>query len=135
MGEKLISNIAYIYNTETSKNIQLDSILNIDIEANYQTNYAVDSCGKKLMPVISGRSFSMEFNSDDVSKTIGLDKSNSSDVFDIQYVKFVQARKHKKKRINKKWLKRYGYKPIIFDCKDWNVSIDKNGDRKFVKII
>lgn len=24
---------------------------------------------------------------------------------------YVQARRHKKKRINKKWLKRYGYKP------------------------
>lgn len=29
-----------------------------------------------------------------------------------EIVGFKQARKHKKKRINKKWLKRYGYTPI-----------------------
>lgn len=31
--------------------------------------------------------------------------------------KDVQARKHKKKRINKKWLKRYGYKCVPDDTK------------------
>lgn len=31
--------------------------------------------------------------------------------------KYVQARKHRKKRINKKWLKRYGYKIVPDDTK------------------
>lgn len=31
--------------------------------------------------------------------------------------KDVQARKHRKKRINKKWLKRYGYKIVPDDKK------------------
>lgn len=31
--------------------------------------------------------------------------------------KDVQARKHKKKRINKKWLKKYGYKCVPDDTK------------------
>lgn len=31
--------------------------------------------------------------------------------------KDVQARKHKKKRINKKWLKRYGYKAVPDNAK------------------
>lgn len=31
--------------------------------------------------------------------------------------KDVQARKHSKKRINKKWLKRYGYKAVPDDTK------------------
>lgn len=31
--------------------------------------------------------------------------------------KDVQARKHRKKRINKKWLKRYGYKAVPDDTK------------------
>lgn len=31
--------------------------------------------------------------------------------------KDVQARKHRKKRINKKWLKRYGYKIVPDDTK------------------
>lgn len=34
----------------------------------------------------------------------------------------VQARTHKKKRINKKWLKRYGYKQIFKPIKFKNVS-------------
>ena len=31
---------------------------------------------------------------------------------ETQVPKFVQVRTHRKKRINKKWLKRYGYKTI-----------------------
>lgn len=30
--------------------------------------------------------------------------------YDLYYTHLVQARKHKKKRINKKWRKRYGFK-------------------------
>lgn len=32
-------------------------------------------------------------------------------------IKDVQARRHKKKRINKKWLKRYGHKAVPDDTK------------------
>lgn len=37
--------------------------------------------------------------------------------FTIKYTKYVQARKHHKKRINKKWLKKYGYieKTLVID--------------------
>lgn len=45
-----------------------------------------------------------------INKILGLDIAQMSDSYDIQYIMLVQARKHKKKRINKKWLKRYGYK-------------------------
>lgn len=30
--------------------------------------------------------------------------------YTIKYTKYVQARRHRKRRINKKWLKKYGYK-------------------------
>lgn len=36
--------------------------------------------------------------------------------------KDVQARKHKKKRINKKWLKRYGYKCVPDDTKAYMMN-------------
>lgn len=41
--------------------------------------------------------------------------------------KIVQVRKHKKKRINKKWAKRYGYKTIYETkkAKAMDVTIDK----------
>ena len=36
--------------------------------------------------------------------------------------KDVQARKHRKKRINKKWLKRYGYKAVPDDTKAYTTN-------------
>lgn len=45
-----------------------------------------------------------------------------SDIFDLQYTAMVQARRHRKKRINKKWLKRYGYKPIKITSKGWRID-------------
>lgn len=41
---------------------------------------------------------------------LSIDISNGPDAYAIQYIKIIRARKHKKKRINKKWLKRYGYR-------------------------
>lgn len=42
--------------------------------------------------------------------------------FDIQYTVMVQARRHRKKRINKKWLKRYGYKPMQMTSNGWRID-------------
>ena len=53
--------------------------------------------------------------------------------YDITYVKVVQARKHRKKRINKKWLKRYGYKQIYVISKGWKMNMRTDGTYEFVK--
>lgn len=53
--------------------------------------------------------------------------------YDIKYKKVVQARKHKKKRINKKWLKRYGYKMIHVTSKGWKLIVNSDGLLEFVK--
>jgi len=45
-----------------------------------------------------------------------------SNTFDLQYTIMVQARRHRKKRINKKWLKRYGYKPQQMMSKGWELG-------------
>ena len=50
-----------------------------------------------------------------------------------EFIKFVQARKHKKRKINKKWLKRYGYKQIIVKSKGWKMKTDTNGNVEFIK--
>lgn len=81
-------------------------------------------------------SITMEFTTDetvDTNKILGLDIAQMPDSYDIQYVKIVQARKHKKKRINKKWLKRYGYKKVIVNSKGWNVKTHTDGTVEFVK--
>ena len=40
----------------------------------------------------------------------------------------VQVRRHKKKRINKKWAKRYGYKTIFKTIELRNVEFNRQGD-------
>ena len=54
-----------------------------------------------------------------LSKLFTQEKSNT---FDIQYTIMVQARRHRKKRINKKWLKRYGYKQQQMISNDWELG-------------
>ena len=54
--------------------------------------------------------------------------------FDIEYPKIVQARKHRKKRINKKWLKKYGYKQVKVCSKGWKIrTYADDGTWEFVK--
>lgn len=55
------------------------------------------------------------------------------DAYDIQYVKIVQVRKHKKRRINKKWVKRYGYKRVVVDAKGWKIKNNTDGSIELVK--
>ena len=68
-----------------------------------------------------------------LTNLFGLDKSKMPDMYDISFLKPIQARKHKKKRINKKWLKRYGYKFITVECKGWKLCCKTDGTVEFVK--
>ena len=66
-------------------------------------------------------------------KVLGFDTSNVPDKYSILLTKPIQRRKHKKKRINKKWLKKYGYK-LLVDHKDgWRIKSYKDGTFEFVK--
>ena len=47
--------------------------------------------------------------------------------------KTVQARTHKKKRINKKWAKRYGFKCVTKTTKGWKLKTYKDGSFEFIK--
>ena len=72
-------------------------------------------------------------NFDGLLKVLGVDWSNKPDAYDVQFVKFVQARKHHKKRMNKKWLKRYGVKQISVSSKGWKLQTHTDGTYEFVK--
>lgn len=76
---------------------------------------------------------SKEFDIDKLLKIFGVDISRKPDSYTIQYSKNVQVRKHKKKRINKKWIKRYGYKQIWFNSNGWKLKCYKDGIAEFVK--
>lgn len=58
------------------------------------------------------------------------------DQFTLLVINKKQIRKHHKKRINKKWLKRYGYKEQLFDFGNWNYrATDKFGEYEFERKI
>lgn len=70
---------------------------------------------------------------DDILKTIGIDLDRMPEKIDMVIPWTVQARKHKKKRINKKWRKRYGFKEIMKKTKGWKVHTGTDGTFEFVK--
>lgn len=53
--------------------------------------------------------------------------------YDIQIQVPVQRRRHKKKRINKKWAKRYGYTMKTITTKGWKIHTDTDGNVEFIK--
>lgn len=74
-------------------------------------------------------------NSDELKKIFGVDVDIDTDLpntYDVQFVKLIQARKHRKKRINKKWLKRYGVKRVIVDSKGWQLQSIYELENKFL---
>lgn len=80
----------------------------------------------------TGESFDLGDVSE-ASLTVDIDKCDISPQFeypkkfppmvDLLIPEIVQVRKHKKKRINKKWAKRYGYKQIMRKSKGWKIKI------------
>ena len=64
---------------------------------------------------------------------LGVDLSKSQDQISFLLTKPVQRRKHKKKRINKKWLKKYGYKILVNRKDGWKIKSYADGTYEFVK--
>ena len=79
-------------------------------------------------------SMECELNHSALSKLIGgVDLSNRDDITSYTLTgklpRRVQARWHKKKRINKKWAKRYGYKVVYEDVRVTDVRFNRDEDR------
>ena len=78
-------------------------------------------------------SFDTTIDNKELLKVLGVGTSNVPDAYSILLTKPIQRRKHKKKRINKKWLKKYGYK-LLVDYKDnWRTKSYKDGVYEFIK--
>lgn len=76
----------------------------------------------------------VQINDMNLLSEFGVDKSKLPDAYNVEYVQFVQARKHKKRRINKKWLKKYGCKQVLCKLKGWKLqSFNDDGTFMFVK--
>lgn len=125
---------------KTGENLcQLENIEEVNMTSEYQIDYGRDEHGNILTRCIHDPTYEFTFNAnkpidtEEFYKILGIDMANMPDGYDIKCTKFVQVRKHKKKRINKKWLKRYGYKQVNVKCKGWIIRLDTDGNAKFVK--
>ncbi len=68
----------------------------------------------------------------DFFKILGIDESQLPDAYVTQTQVPVQCRKHKKKRINKKWLKKYGCKWKTVTIRGWGITMRKDGTIEFI---
>ena len=127
------------FDTETGENLgQIEDIKEVNITTESETEYERDKHGKVLRSV-NDSTYEFTFNADkpidteEFYKILGIDIANMPDAYDVQFIKIVQARKHKKRRINKKWLKRYGYKQMIVESKGWKMKTDADGNMELIK--
>lgn len=68
-----------------------------------------------------------------LSSILGLDTVDFPDKYDIEFNVLVQKRRHKNKRINKKWAKMYGYEIVNQKSKGWHISSNSDGSIEFLK--
>ena len=115
-----------------NEQLRLDNHLYGDIE--------IDTCSPDGMPniVASAKSAAFEMSMRDANWLSDLPSNQFTPTksFDIEYNTpiLIQARWHKKKRINKKWLKRYGMKPdtVKMKAKSRTLSYDtETGECEF----
>lgn len=128
-----------IFDTETGEDLgQIDDVKSVKMTSEYKTDYAQKDA-KNILSFNHDLSYTITFdinepiNTEELYKVLGVDTSNMPDAYDIQYVKIIQVRKHKKRRINKKWAKRYGYKQVVVDSKGWKIKNNTDGSIELVK--
>ena len=104
----------------------MDGVSDVNIESN--SVYEYDKPYEMPKKISSDASMEIEFssnckvNQEVLNKIIGIDESRLPDKYDVTIMKPIQKRRHKKKRINKKWAKKYGYTMIPVVMKGWKVE-------------
>ena len=128
-----------IFNAYTGEKLgQIENIKEANMTVESEIEYQRDEYSK-VSRLSNDHTYELTFNTDkpiekeDFHKILGMDIANLPDAYDIQFVKIVQARKHKKRRINKKWLKKYGYKQMIVESKGWKMKTDADGNMELIK--
>lgn len=129
-----------LYNVDIGEKLMdADSFkdVKLDVNTKYETRYDVKD--HDIASQLKTNDRSLSFNCDktdvDFDKIFGIGMAAKPDAYDITYFSVVQCRRHKKKRINKKWAKRYGYKPIIVKTKGWQINTYADGTFEFKKDI
>lgn len=96
-----------------------------------------DTSNKSSSSIFQDKNSTFEFTLEkiqlkDLLFFFGYDESKLPDKYNIQIVQVKQKRKHHKKRINKKWLKKYGYIQKNKITKGWKLRCNTNGTTEFV---
>ncbi len=129
--------ILNLINSETGEELCCIDNLEDNLLSVESKSYSFDKERKALNSFIdlSARTLSIDVSIGAMSliSLMGVDISNAPDKCNFQIIKVKQTRKHKKKRINKKWIKRYGYKQILVDCKGWKLKTHTDETYEFVK--
>ena len=130
--ENLECKKAVLYSNNGEQIMEL-SPLTSSIELNEQYE-----CNKQYFPNFLQRSTSgsieitNNINTEDLLGILGIGKI--PDAYDVQFMKIVQKRKNKNRRINKKWLKKYGVKQVLVSGKGWEMcNYYTDGTFEFVK--
>lgn len=138
MEEK--NGVLNIFDTKTSSEIDsLNGIINISLNDDSKADHMYDTSERKVVPFLHHPTHELSLNTnelidaDKLMETLGLDWSKQPDTYDIQYIKIVQVKRHKRKRINKKWIKRYGYKKILVTGKGLKIKTGIDGSVEFIK--
>lgn len=113
---------------------KLHNIESVDLTKNIVEVTDRDGNVKEIKSVDYTLTFDSKIdNSGELKKIFGVNTSDLPDAYDVQFVKIVQARKHRKKRINKKWRKRYGVKQVLVGSRGWKLQTHTDGTYEFVK--
>lgn len=123
----------FFQDNDGSNVLALDNIDETALTSNVTEEIDILGDVKNIKKGETTLSFTSTFEKMALFKALGFDMSKTPDAYKISVTKPVQRRKHKKKRINKKWLKKYGYK-ILADFRDgWHIKSYADGHYEFVK--
>lgn len=129
---------ACLYNIATGEEVmKFNNISELTLECDdgqdYDYNLRQENFFYDDREVTMSIDFDEPVDMDKFYSLLGVDVSKMPDSYDIQFLKVVQVRKHKKRRINKKWGKRYGYKTITVTSKGWKIHSGSDGTVEFIK--
>ena len=120
---------------------KFDNVKNVNMQSEQNVDYAYDAAGHKTVCFAGKKNktltidFDRPIDENELYKIFGVDLSGIPDKYDIQIIKYIPIRRHKKKRINKKWNKKYGikYRLVQAVTKGWGFKIYQDGTFEFVK--
>lgn len=122
----MLNGTLFFSNKDTGAEFSLGEVhsLNIVTESRAEVDYLynpnpplVSNCTRESTMTLNMDKNGME----SFVNFIGLDLTNCPSTYCLSFHLPVQVRKHRKRRINKKWAKRYGYRFVLINCDDWRI--------------